>query len=204
MRVRIDLAALLCVLAACGGSESSSTGTNNGGARVRGESAGTSVPTGQLVQLQAAAFTASGTQIASPGIFTWSSSSSSTASVDQSGRVTGVAPGQAIISASVSGVSGTLAILVTPATAATKDTIFLLANTFSPPVLTIAKNTSVSFSFGGNVEHNVIFRATDPSGGPPNIQNRTSGVVVLTFAATGAFDFDCTVHPGMSGTITVK
>src|SRR5258708_3815141 len=177
MRVRIDLAALLCVLAACGGSESSSTGTNNGVARVTVTSASTSVTTGQLVQLQGAALPAAGAPNAAPGNLFWSSSSSSTASVDQSGRVTGVAPGQAIISASVSGVSGTLAILVTPATAATKDTIFLLANTFSPPVLTIAKNTSVSFSFGGNVEHNVIFRATNPSGGPPTIQNRTSGVV---------------------------
>src|SRR5258707_11708000 len=162
MRVRIDLAALLCVLAACGGSESSSTGTNNGVARVTVTSASTSVTTGQSVQLQAVAYTTSGTQIASPGIFTWSSSSSSIASVDQSGRVTGVTPGQAIISASVSGVAGPLAVLVAPATAATQDTLFLLAHTFSPPGLTIAKNNSVAFSLGGNVEHNVNFRGTHP------------------------------------------
>lgn len=205
MRLRFGGAAVLGVLAACGGSDSS-TGTVNGVARVSVTSPSTSVTAGQSAQLQAAAFTAAGVQIAAPGTFVWSSSAAGIATVDQNGRVTGVAPGQATISAAVSGVAGSLAILVAPSTLpATKDTVFLLANTFSPPLLTITKNTPVSFSFGGNVEHNVIFRATtNPPGGPPNIQNRTSGLVVLTFNAVGAFDFDCTVHPGMSGTITVK
>src|SRR5260221_8510662 len=149
MRVRIDLAALLCVLAACGGSDSSSTGTNNSVARVTVTSASTSVTTGQSVQLQAAALTASGAQIASPGIFTWSSSSSSIASVDQGGRVTGVTPGQAIISASVSGVAGTLAVLGAPPPAGPHGTDFLLSHTLSPPRLTIPQNNSGCLSLGG-------------------------------------------------------
>src|SRR5260221_5809481 len=147
MRVRIDLAALLCVLAACGGSDSSSTGTNNSVARVTVTSASTSVTTGQSVQLQAAALTASGAQIASPGIFTWSSSSSSIASVDQGGRVTGVTPGQAIISASVSGVAGPVAGLVAPPTAAPKENHVLLAHTFSSPPPAHAENNPAAFSF---------------------------------------------------------
>src|SRR5260221_10552225 len=141
MRVRIDLAALLCVLAACGGSDSSSTGTNNSVARVTVTSASTSVTTGQSVQLQAAALTASGAQIASPGIFTWSSSSSSIASVDQGGRVTGVTPGQAIISASVSGVAGPVGVLVMAPAAAPKETAILLPPTVSPPALATAQHT---------------------------------------------------------------
>src|SRR5258707_8316441 len=151
MRVRIDLAALLCVLAACGGSESSSTGTNNGVARVTVTSASTSVTTGQSVQLQAVAYTTSGTQIASPGIFTWSSSSSSIASVDQGGRVTGVTPGQAIISASVSGVAGPLRLLVAPPAGAPQDTPLLLAHTLPPPALPLPNNKPVALPLGGHL-----------------------------------------------------
>src|SRR5258706_11424275 len=145
MRVRIDLAALLCVLAACGGSDSSSTGTNNSVARVTVTSASTSVTTGQSVQLQAAALTASGAQIASPGIFTWSSSSSSIASVDQGGRVTGVTPGQAIISATVSGVAATVALIASPPAAGPKSNRLPVPLTVSAPPRSMSSTTSAAF-----------------------------------------------------------
>jgi plastocyanin len=73
-------------------------------------------------------------------------------------------------------------------------------NTFSPPFLTIALGGSVRFEIRGNA-HNVIFRT---AGAPPNINVVTNTDATRTFGTRGTFPYDCTVHPGMSGEITVQ
>jgi plastocyanin len=48
----------------------------------------------------------------------------------------------------------------------------------------------------------VVFTAV--TGAPENIPLVSNVQVSRTFNTVGAFAFDCTVHAGMSGTITVK
>ncbi|MEK6689458.1 MAG: Ig-like domain-containing protein, partial [Gemmatimonadota bacterium] len=69
---------------------------------------------GQTVQLTATPKSAAGSPLAGRTIV-WSSSAESVASVSASGLVTGLTPGQATITATADGVSGTAIVTVTPA-----------------------------------------------------------------------------------------
>lgn len=72
---------------------------------------------------------------------------------------------------------------------------------FDPGALTVPKGTTVTFSFA-SLTHNVVFDAV--SGAPTNIPNTASATVTRTFASAGAFGYQCTIHSGMRGTITVQ
>ena len=73
-------------------------------------------------------------------------------------------------------------------------------NAFSPFNAIIKVNGTVSFDFPGD-EHDVTF--VTKAGAPANIPVTKSKVVTRTFATVGVFPYDCKVHPGMSGQITV-
>lgn len=106
--MRSDAFLFLIVVAACGG------GT---GPQVVASVSVTppqpSMVAGQTVQLSAAAMDAAGVAIAGKTA-TWSSSATGFASVSGTGLVTGVAAGQATITATIDGKSGTSLVTVTP------------------------------------------------------------------------------------------
>jgi len=74
-------------------------------------------------------------------------------------------------------------------------------NSFSPFNVTIKKTGSVSFSFP-SVEHDVTFKSV--AGAPASIPVTSNRVVSRVFNAAGVFPYDCFVHPGMSGQVTVE
>jgi plastocyanin len=65
----------------------------------------------------------------------------------------------------------------------------------------VTKGTTVTFTFQ-SVEHNVVFAAA--TGAPANIGNTSNGAVARDFATAGTFGFDCTIHSGMHGSVTVN
>ena len=75
---------------------------------------------------------------------------------------------------------------------------------------TVSKTTTVNVTVtaGGTVTwtfamlHNVTFEGTGPTGG--NIPNTASGSVQRTFPAAGTYNYHCTIHSGMSGTVVVQ
>lgn len=73
-------------------------------------------------------------------------------------------------------------------------------NAFSPFNAIIKVNGTVSFDFPGD-EHDVTF--ITKAGAPANIPVTKSKVVMRTFTTVGVFPYDCKVHPGMSGQVTV-
>lgn len=73
-------------------------------------------------------------------------------------------------------------------------------NSFSPPNTIVKVNGSVAFDFPGD-EHDVTFVAK--AGAPASIPVTKNKVVTRTFTTVGVFDYDCKVHPGMSGQVTV-
>lgn len=76
------------------------------------------------------------------------------------------------------------------------------SNTFDPGTLTVARGTSVTFTFQ-NVGHNVFFDAA--GGAPANIPEVLSNTsVARTFSTTGSFAYECHVHLGMRGTVIVQ
>ena len=135
--------------------------------------------------------------------FSWSSSAPAVATVDQTGKVTAVAPGAATIAADASGIRGTIALAILPPTVAAKDTIFTPGIAFSPNYLVVKAGTTVIFSLGfDGIGHDVRFDAK--AGAPGNIPVSVRKNVPVTFSLAGAFHYICPTHPEMVGDVLVQ
>lgn len=71
---------------------------------------------------------------------------------------------------------------------------------YNPTSLTIARGGTVTFNFG-SVGHSVTFTT---SGAPANIPVTANAAVQVVFPSTGTFNYYCTVHAYMSGSIIVQ
>ena len=89
----------------------------------------------------------------------------------------------------------------TPATPSANTVIASSASVFTPPALSVAAGTTVTFTFEG-VTHNVTF--DNVSGAPANIDATYSASVARMFVTKGTFPYQCTIHSGMTGTVTVN
>ena len=109
---RAVLVAVTTTLAACGGDSPGAGLAPETVSRIDVSAPSTTIAPQQTVQFGAVARSSSGTTI---GTVTpvWSSSASAVATVNASGIVRGVAPGNAVISATAGGVSGTVPVTVT-------------------------------------------------------------------------------------------
>jgi len=72
---------------------------------------------------------------------------------------------------------------------------------FSPSTVTVTKGGTVTWSNTASTAHNVTFMT---AGSPSNIGNFTSGTSSRTFDTSGAYQYHCTNHPGMAGTVNVQ
>jgi plastocyanin len=136
------------------------------------------------------------------------SSAPTVASVDASGQVTGLALGQATITAtgakgaisktatSTVTVSGTPPTAVTVAASPTSP-----PDTFAPSRADIAVGGTVTWTFGA-VDHNVVFATA--AGAPANIGTTRNTQVSRTFGTAGTFTYTCTLHANMNGTVVVR
>jgi plastocyanin len=76
-------------------------------------------------------------------------------------------------------------------------------NFFNPMNLTIGVTGTVTWDWGaGGVTHNVTF--ANVAGAPTDIGDRNSGTVDRTFPTAGTFNYQCTIHAGMNGSVTVQ
>lgn len=82
-----------------------------------------------------------------------------------------------------------------PATAA----VAMGDNTFTPAALTVTAGTNVTFTNVGKLPHTVT--ATDRSFDSKIVMPGAKWS--STFAKVGTFAYDCIIHPGMSGSVTV-
>ena len=88
-----------------------------------------------------------------------------------------------------------------PAMTATVNATSL--NTFTPANVAIGVGGTVTFVFG-EVPHNVFFD-NDPAGAPDPITGTNANMSqTRTFTTAGTYEFDCHMHPGMSGTVVVS
>jgi plastocyanin len=81
-------------------------------------------------------------------------------------------------------------------------TVDVADNSFTPSAVTVPLHTTVTWSWGGVNTHNVTFTAA--TGVPADIPNQTSGTVDRTFNTAGTFQYRCTNHLGMEGSVTVN
>jgi len=70
---------------------------------------------------------------------------------------------------------------------------------FTPPALNITVGTQVTWLNGGPSNHTVT--ANDGSFDSGTIQR--NGTFAFTFSKAGTFAYHCSIHPTMTGTVTV-
>ena len=70
---------------------------------------------------------------------------------------------------------------------------------FGPQSVTLTPGTEVTWTNADSVPHTVTF-----TGGPDLGQFGTGDSVSRTFDSAGEFDYVCTLHPGMEGTVVVQ
>lgn len=81
--------------------------------------------------------------------------------------------------------------------------VAVVENSFLPSSVTIPVGGTVRWAWSGmgTVQHNVIFDGTP--GAPADCELQSVGVCIRTFPTAGEFDYVCTLHIGMIGTVTV-
>jgi plastocyanin len=69
---------------------------------------------------------------------------------------------------------------------------------FNPPVLTVTKGTTVTWTNNDSVTHQIKSDTFNSSG-------LTNGQTFsFTFTNSGSFDYSCAIHPSMTGKIVVE
>lgn len=72
---------------------------------------------------------------------------------------------------------------------------------FSPASITIKKGTTVTWTNQDGAAHTV--QETDGKTGPDSTMLANGKSYTFTFAETGTFKYHCSIHPDMTGTVTV-
>jgi plastocyanin len=137
---------------------------------------------------------------------TWSANpSTGTVSLSPNGNsvaITGSAVGSAQVTATVDNVtSSPVTVTVSNSIPTTADvTVGSGGNVFTPNQTDIKAGGTVTYTWAGG-PHNVTFSA--PPASVPNSGDKTSGTFAVTFTQAGTYNYQCTIHAGMKGTVTV-
>jgi plastocyanin len=87
-----------------------------------------------------------------------------------------------------------------PGTVQGANEVFIQGMAFSPSTLTVTAGTVVTWTNKDAVTHNVTSNpALFASGGLGN-----GATYSFTFATKGTFNYSCTIHPSMTGTVVVN
>jgi len=194
MRTTAIVAMAMIVLTACGSDPASPSV-----ATVIITAPKQTIAVGEAVQLSATARDANGGTIGGAK-FIYGVVPSGVVSVNASGRVIGVAQGSAAITATAGGVTSQ-PFLVTVTTGSVAVVVTMQSNLFSPAQATIRVGQTVLYDFPAD-QHNVMF--ANRTGKPADIPATSNVQVTRTFSTAGTFPYECTLHPGMNGTVIVN
>lgn len=83
------------------------------------------------------------------------------------------------------------------------ETVNIKGMLFTPSQITVAKGGTVTWTNNDTVAHTVVADVSDANG--PNSGNiEPGGTYSFTFETTGSFQYHCSIHSSMHGTIVVK
>jgi hypothetical protein len=200
--MRFTVALALLIAAACSGGNSP---TQSGGSPPVLATLGLSAPgntlaIGGTMQLSASPRDQDGSPFQT--VVTWTSGSLFVATITSGGLVHGVAEGQAHMYARGGSLTDSTLITVVTGAYPSSAPVYMLPSAYSPVQTDIALGGTVQFVFP-SLGHNVFFNAT-PAGAPADIPGQVSNQTVSrTFNTKGTFAYNCTIHPGMTGTVVV-
>ena len=90
---------------------------------------------------------------------------------------------------------------VTPAAPVVTTSVDMKNTAFSPSAIQVSSGAVVTFTNSDGFAHNVTFANTAIG----NTGNYSTGAKTLTMpAAAGSYTYQCTLHGGMNGSVTVK
>lgn len=161
-----------------------------------------SLGVGQTSQLGATALDSRGNSVAGAGAPDYASSDSSTVRVSAAGVVTALAAGTATIAVSQQSTDGVVRASVPVTIGASFPSsaqVFVENFAFNPTAIDIAAGGTVRWIFSNEALHNV----TSAGNGPLHSANIVSGSLSFTFPTAGRFDYLCSIHPFMTGTVVV-
>ena len=97
----------------------------------------------------------------------------------------------------------TLTFSATAAAPPTSGAVTLQNIAFNPSSVVVKTGSTVTWTWNdGTTAHNVTF-TSGPTPRPADSGTMSSGTYPATFTALGTYGYHCTIHAGMSGTITV-
>lgn len=166
----------------------------------------TNLSVGNTATIAVQALDTQGNPIAGATGYAFTSTNQAVATVNAQGVVTGVAAGTSTINVSLTlaGVTRAASVGVTvvggfPLAASVRATN---ASSFDPQNVEIGRGGVVTWIFEA-VLHNVQFTA-GTTGTPANIGDSSGESVSRTFNTAGTFNYVCSIHPGMSGSVAVR
>lgn len=199
---------VLCLLAACGGS-SDSGGTNPpppaAVSSVSLDKTTVLLKPSETTTITATPKDANGGALTGHTV-TWSvSPSTGIAAIAPNGSsvtVTANANGSATVTATVESKTADAHITVTNSLPTTASVTVGAGgqDLFDPSSVDIAAGGTVTFTWAG-VTHNVTWLS--PPAPVSDIPNKSSGSASVTLSQPGTYNYHCTIHPGMSGVVTV-
>lgn len=149
-----------------------------------------------------------GLEIKTQGV--WASSNAAKVSVDpSSGAITGVDTGSAVVTASVTvgGVTKTGSSLVTVVEPSNIGGVTATTSAaFTPQLMTVTRNgaaATVTWTFQG-VAHTVTWDSQPAGASIANIDASSSTAISRDFTVAGAYEYHCTIHSGMTGSLLVQ
>ena len=81
------------------------------------------------------------------------------------------------------------------------NTVTIQNYAFSPAAVTVKQGTTVTWTNKDSVAHTVT--ETDGKAGPDSGDVNPNGTYSFTFKTPGTYHYQCTIHPEMTGTVTV-
>lgn len=117
-------------------------------------------------------------------------------------RLTARGTGQAVVTARAGQASASLAVSAgtLPAAATVAGTNSL---EFIPNTVTIRRGGSVTWRMGSSRPHDVVFDPAAP-GRPADVPLGSNTITARQFETAGRFDYVCSIHAGMRGTVVVR
>jgi trimeric autotransporter adhesin len=205
----IAAGSVVAAIFACGGSsDGGTTGPTPVFTSVSVTPASPTVSVGGTTTLTATAKDQNGANFGGGTGATWSSSNTAAATVNSTtGVVSGVANGSSTISASITigSITNSGSQMISVSTpSATGDITATTGLAFDPNKVTVARaggTASVTWHFQSTA-HTVTWDAT--AGSEADIPATMSADVSRNFTVAGTYHFHCSIHPQMTGVITVQ